>query len=197
MRAKVTANNHEYNGEEFKVSFLSFDMAAGTHTGTGDVIAASLEELEFIFDAEWEEKIINNREILNIKKPREASYFMYSAIIQSVEGHLGEALKELVLVEDKDSSLKNTWMKNITILANDRPVNVNITGKKLSNSFSITAIDMKKGEFLEKCEREADKLQNGLKKYIKRLNGLVYTIQLIKNDNITKNKSNLVIEEGA
>lgn len=197
MRAKIIADNHEYSGAEFRISFLSYDMAAGTLPETGGIVAAAIEELEFIYDADWEKKIINNREVLNIKKPREASYFMYSAVIQSIEGHLGEELGELVIIEDKDSSLKNTWMKNITILANGRPVNVNITGKKLSNSFSITAVDMKKDEFLEKCEREVGKLQNGLKKYTKRLNGLVYTIQLIKNDNITENKSKLSRIEGA
>lgn len=173
-------------GAEFNISFLSYEMAAGREEGSDNIIAAAIEDIDFIYDSAWEKKIIENREILGIKKPKDASYFMYSAIVQAIEGHIGENIKEFVIIEDKDSVLKKAWMKKITALVNGRAVVINITGKRLSNTFSITASDVEADEMLNICERESNKVQNGLKKYTKRLNGLMYTIQLIKNDKLNR-----------
>lgn len=190
MKGRVKLDAHEFYNSVFDIGFLSFEMAAGQEERTGSVVAAQFEDVDFIYDAPWEEKVIKNREILNIKKPREASYYMYFILISAIEEHIKAEIDELQILSERDSLSKNMWVKKIKLAANGIPVVINISGKKYSNEFDVRTVDMERQEFVKECEEEIEKAQNGLRLYTKRINGLMYTIQLIKYDKNSNNKSN-------
>lgn len=184
MRGRINLDTHEFYDAIFNINYLTFEMAAGQDMETGSIVAADFENIDFIYDSPWEEKIIKNREILNINKPKEASYYMYFILISAIEEHIKGEIRELQILSDIDNKSNNRWVKKIKIAANGRPVVVNISGKKYSNDFDVRTTDMDKEEFILECQNEIGRMQNGLRLYTKRLNGLMYTIQLIKNDKI-------------
>lgn len=184
MKARVIEASHEFYDCIFEVSCLSYDNAAGRDVKTGDVIAAGFEQLEFIYDGEWEREIVENREILNIKKPRKASYYMYLALVKSLEAHIGDEIRELVILDEKEIDGKKVWMKNIKAAANNSPLTINITGKNYSNKFDIRITEGDRDEFMEECRGEIERLQIGLKRDAKRINGLVDTIKDMKNEKV-------------
>ncbi|TDT58455.1 hypothetical protein [Fonticella tunisiensis] len=196
MKARITAKRHEFYNTTFNVSFLNYDIAAGIIENTKRIVTADFESVEFMFDAPWEESIVKNREILNIKKPREASYYMYFVIIKSIEAHLGEEVKTLMIIDDRDTVLKKMLTKNIVLVANGRPVEINLTGQRYSNVFSVRINDINREDFITGCQVEIEEIKDELKKYTKRYNELVYTMQSIYN-NAHRNSSNIHRINGA
>jgi hypothetical protein len=184
LKARVTEPKHEFYGCEFEVAYLSYENTAGKDLKTKDIIAAGFDEVDFIFDANWEEEIVRNREILNIKKPKKASYYMYYALIKSIEGHIGLCIKDLLILDDNELDSKKVWIKKIIAAANNKPLVINITGQNYSNKFDIKLSYMDNQEFIKECGEEIDRLQIGLKKYRKRINGLMNTVKSIKDEKV-------------
>lgn len=184
MKARVIDPKHEFYNCIFEVACLSYENAAGRDIKSRDIIAASFEELEFIYDSKWEEDIIRNREILNIKKPKKASYYMYYVLIKSIEEHIGLDIGKLIVLVDNELDSKKVWIKKVIAAVNDRPVTINITGKNYTNKFDIRIIDEDNEEFIMKCRSEIEKLQIGLKNDAKRINGLADTIKSIEGEKV-------------
>jgi hypothetical protein len=184
VKAKVIEKKHEFFGSTFEVAYLAYDKIAGNDLINKDIIAAGLDEVEFIFDAEWEKEIIYNSEVLNIKKPKKASYYMYYAIIKSIIEHTGEAIRDLIILDDNEMDSKKVWIKKIKASANEKPIIINITGQNYNNVFEIKITDMDRDEFIKDCEDEINKLKIGLDLYAKRINGLMYTISSLKGEKV-------------
>lgn len=184
MKAKVIESKHEFYDCIFEVSCLSYENAAGRDIKSMDIVAASFDQLEFMYDANWEEEIIRNREILNIKKPKKASYCMYYALIKSIEAHMGLKIEKLLILDDSELDSKKVWMKKIIAAANNKPIIINITGKNYSNKFDIRITDGDSKEFIEECRMEIERLQIGLKRDAKRINGLVDTIKYMEDEKV-------------
>lgn len=184
MKARVIETKHEFYNCTFEVAYLSYDNAAGHDLKSKDIIAAGFDEIEFIYDAGWEDKIINNREILNVKKPKKASYYMYFVLMKSIEEHIGTDIDELLILHDNVYDSKKVWIKRIVASVNGNPININITGQNYSNKFDIRITDVDNEIFIEDCMEEIKKLQIGLKKDAKRINGLMNTIELVKEEKV-------------
>lgn len=184
MKARVIDTKHEFYDCTFEVSYLSYEKAAGRDTKSKDIIAAGFDELEFICDTNWEEEIVRNREILNIKKPKKASYYMYYVLIKSIEAHIKTNIKELLILDENELDSKSVWMKKIVAAANNNPIIINITGKNYSNNFDVRITDGDTKEFIDECRAEIEKLQIGLKRDAKRINGLVDTVKSIGEEKV-------------
>lgn len=182
MRAEIIEKQHAFYKSIFNVCFISGDAVAGVKTDSKDVISASINEVSFIYDSPWEEKVMANREILNIKKPKEASYYIYYVLLKSIEEHTGGKIEHIIVVDDVEDISKNIWNKRIKAVISGHPIQIDIAGKKYENTFDIRINDMNKDVLLEECQNEIEKLKIGLDLYTKRLNGLMYTIQSLKND---------------
>ncbi|EYE89024.1 hypothetical protein Q428_04970 [Fervidicella metallireducens AeB] len=187
MKGRIINKNHEYYDSVINVEFLNSELIAGRVSDNGEIVAAEFNEVEFIFEARWEEKLIKNRDILNIRKPKEASYYMYKVLIQSIEEHLGEEIERVSVVSDKNSSSRDVWIKDIRIVVNSRILYISMTGVRYENVFDVRIKDLNKEEFIEECTEKLNEMTNGLSKYIKRINGLKQTIQMLKYDKITNN----------
>lgn len=182
MRAKIINKDNNLYNREIIVCYLRTDKIAGIDIVTKKPVVMPYEDIELKFDNDWEEKVINQRDILEIKKPDEASNYMYYAILNSIEEHIGEEISELIVVEDKDmSSKKKLWIKTIMAFVNGSPIKINMSGQRYSNVYDIRISSVDKDEFVDYCQTESNKLENGLLMYTKRLNGLMYTIDSLKN----------------
>lgn len=184
MKARVIDAKHEFYGCTFEVAYLSYANAAGYDIKSRNIISAGFEEIEFIYDADWEKEIVKNREILNIKKPRKASYYMYFILIKSIEEHIGMGINELLILKDNEYDSKKVWIKKIGASVNGNPININITGENYSNKFQIKITDVENDLFIKDCMEEIERLQIGLKRDAKRINGLVKTVKSIKGEKV-------------
>lgn len=178
MRAKIVLKDNLYYGRIIKVSLLSFDRVAGMLNPLNK-IDLKFNDVEFIFDEPWERELIENRWVLNIKKPQMASHYIYYAIIKSVKEHIGENIDEIMVLKDVDNKFKGAWEKRVYAAINNKPIAINISGKDYINSFQIKIMDIEREEFIKRCFEEIEESKNGLKMYTKRLNGLMYTINKI------------------
>jgi hypothetical protein len=177
MKFNIKSDMHEFAGRICDVKFLSHNKVLGLDVVSKNRVEAEFDDVEFIFDASWEEELIRNREILRVTKPEQASYYMYYAILKSIEAHIEDEVKNIVVIKDKDMNTKKVWIKKIEAFANGKPILIDITGKKYSNIFDIKITDLNKEDFMYDCEKELEKLKIGLNDYAKRINGLVYTMQ--------------------
>lgn len=184
MKARVIDAKHEFYGCTFEVAYLSYANAAGYDIKSRNIISAGFEEIEFIYDADWEKEIVKNREILNIKKPRKASYYMYFILIKSIEEHIGMGINELLILKDNEYDSKKVWIKKIGASVNGNPININITGENYSNKFQIKITDVENDLFIKDCIEEIERLQIGLKRDAKRINGLVKAVKSIKGEKV-------------
>lgn len=184
MKARIIEKKHEFYDSTFEVAFLSYDNAAGRDIKTKEIIAAEFDDIEFIFDANWEEEIVRNREILNVKKPKKASYYMYFILLKSIMEHVKSDIDELLILHDNEYDSKKVWIKRIVASVNGNPININITGQYYSNKFDIKITDVDNEVFIEECMEEIKKLQIGLRKDAKRINKLVNTIKYIKGEKV-------------
>lgn len=182
LKAKVIKPDHEFYDCTFEVAYLSYENIAGRDSNSGDIIAANFDEVEIKCDTSWEEIIIGNREILNIKKPGKAPFYMYYAIIKSIEEHMGTSINKLIILDDKEFITKKVWVKKIIVAANENPIAINIVGQNYSSKFNVSLTDMNKEDFIMKCQSEIVKLQIGLDAYEKRINGLINTVQSLKEE---------------
>jgi hypothetical protein len=86
------------------------------------------------------------------------------------------------LLDDKEFITKKVWVKKIIVAANENPIAINIVGQNYSSKFNISLTDMNKEDFIMKCQSEIVKLQIGLEVYEKRINGLINTVQSLKEE---------------
>jgi hypothetical protein len=184
MKARVIDQSHEYFDTVFNVKYLSYDRLAGVDTIYGDIVAAGFDEVEFYYDAPWEEEIIKSREILNIKKPKKASYCMYYMIIKAIEEHIGENIRDITVVDTREADMNKVWIKNVYAAVNGYTILINIVGKNNCNCFDIKISNINMEEFINCCETEIIKLKIGLDTYTKRINGLQYTIQSLRENKL-------------
>lgn len=194
MKAKIIDEKNNSYGKIFEVVHLSFDTAAGYEKGIRVPIYAPLKAIEFIFDYNWEKEIVKHRNILNIIKPKKASYYLYYAILKSLRDHLGEEIIEIDVIKDSDEDVKRAWIKRIEVVCNGRPISVEIVGKNYANVFDIKASDIKIEEFIRECQEEIEELKIGLDLYTKRINGLVYTIKNLKDEKLYTSTHELSIK---
>lgn len=194
MRARVIDPKHEYYDCSFIVSYLSYNNIAGRGRDSRDIIAATFDEVEFLFDNGWEEEIVNSREILNIKKPKKASYYMYYAILKSIEAYVGSQDLDLFILEETEIASKKVWTKKIIAYAGFHPIQIDVTGQNFINRFDIKVADMDSKDFICECRREKEKLEIGLKDQAKRINGLNYIIENVNNDKVYTSTQELSLE---
>lgn len=175
MKARIILKDNIFYNKIIKVSLLTFERVLGWVNPLNKV-DLKFEDVEFIFDEPWESELVENRWVLNIKKPQKAFHFIYYAIIRTVKEHIGENVDEIMILKDVDNQFKGVWEKRIYAAINNKPIAINISGKDYSNNYQIRVMDIDREEFLKRCFDEVEESKNGLKLYTKRLNGLMYTI---------------------
>jgi hypothetical protein len=184
MKCRVVSENHAHFNVIFDVRFLSYNLIRGLDKNTLNKIDVGFEDVEFIFDAGWEEELVKCRDMFSIKKPDEASYYFYYAVLKSLEAHVGGGIENMTVIKEHDLASKRVWIKKAEALVNGRPVIIEITGKKKCNTFDINITDIDKEDFIHDCEKELEKLKIGLQDYAKRINGLMYTMQQMEDNKV-------------
>jgi hypothetical protein len=184
MKCRVISENHTHFNVIFDVRFLSYNLVRVLDKTTNNKLDIGFEDVEFLCDAAWEEELIKYRDVFNIKKPEEASYYFYYAVLKSLEAHVGSNIENMVVINDNDLASKRVWIKKAEALVNGRPVIIEVTGKKKCNNFDIQITDIDKEDFLRDCEKELEKLKIGLQDYTKRINGLMYTMHQVEDKNM-------------
>lgn len=184
MKCRVVSENHTHYNVLFDVRFLSYNLVRGIDKSTLNRIDVGFEDVEFIFDAGWEEELVKCRDIFSIKKPSEASYYFYYAVLKSLEAHVGGAIENMTVIKENDLASKRVWIKKAEAFVNGKPVIIEVTGKKKCNNFDINITDIDKEDFIHDCEKELEKLKIGLQEHTKRINGLMDTIHQMKDNKV-------------
>ncbi|WP_057979381.1 hypothetical protein [Caloramator mitchellensis] len=140
-------------------------------------------QVKFTFDAEWEEELIKNREILAIKKPRCASFYMHYAILMAIKEHIKEHIKEeiksIAIIEDGDGTFKKGFLKDIKCIVNLRGIRINISGNAYKNIFDIKISDLDDKNMLESISYEYKRVKQKIENESRKLMKLDYILKNI------------------
>lgn len=153
----------------FDVVFLTDDDIFAVNKNKNEKRIFKYDEVQFHFDADWEMELINNREILSIKKPRCASFFMYYAVLESIKGHLNEDIYRIVILDELDRNHKRGFVKEIKMFVNNRGIKVLMSGIAYKNIYDIRIVDLKSNILKESLDIEFEITKQRIERDKKRI----------------------------
>lgn len=194
MKARILYESHPNYNCIINVIHISLDGVMGM-LSSGEKVMAPFDEVQLIYDNDWEKKIMKHRDILEVKRPLKASLYMYYAIIESIEKHIGGEIEDISVLKEVDNEFKKVWNKRIYGAVNGKPIGIEIGANNYSNTFDIKIRDIDEETFIEKCQDEINDLKIGLELYTKRINGLMYTMKKVKDNGLYTSTHELSLME--
>lgn len=153
----------------FDVLFLTEEEIYAINKKNNQKKVFKYSEVKFNFDAEWEEELIKHREILAIKKPRCASFYMHYAILIAIKEHINEEIKSIAIIEDGDGTFKKGFLKDIKCIVNLRGININVSGNAYKNIFDIKVADLDPKVVLDSISYEYHKVKQKIENESRKL----------------------------
>ena len=155
----------------FDVLFLTDEEIYAINKNNDQKKVFKYSEVEFHFDDEWEEEIVKHREILAIKKPRCASFYMHYAILTAIKEHIEEDIIGLSIIEEDDGTFNKGFLKNIKCVVNLKGLGVYVSGNAYKNIFDIKIVDLDEENIIESLsfeyQRVKQKIENESRKLLK------------------------------
>lgn len=171
MKAKVINESSKYFQMIIPVKLASSCHIFGYIPGTRTKVQVPYEDVELIFEHEWEKSAVKYKNLLDIRLPRAASMRLYAAICFVLEQHFNGIIKSISVVRDIEEKVrKGYWYKNIDIMVNStHPMNIRITGKNYANLYDINIEDMDIESFVSECTDDINKLKELISKSSEKL----------------------------
>lgn len=181
MKIRVINKELPLFNQTLKIKSINFDMVVAEMDYEETVL--DMEDVELVSENEYENLIVNHKDVLKIKLNREISPAMYVALIDCVEEKIGGKLTALEVLRDEYKiSKRGIFEKNIVLVLNNSiALQATVVGMKYSDEFSITFKDIALQDFIEGCnenirhlkkeidekEKNVDRYRNILKAVIK------------------------------
>jgi hypothetical protein len=147
MKARVRNEKYGISDAVVDIRSLDYKYVSGFLPGAYEKVKVPYEDVEFIFDNEWEKNIVKYRDILRIVLPKGVSPRFYAAIADGVEGYFNGEINNICILADIEEKVrKKYWYKRIVILINNsRPVMITASGKEYQNIYNINIeeVDLK------------------------------------------------------
>lgn len=171
MKAKVVNRSSGYYNVVIDVKMIDYNYVYGLLPGGYSKVKLPFEDMEFMFDEEWEKDALRHRDLLNIPLPRTSSVKLYAAINTALEGGFEEGLKSVVVIRDYCEKVrKKIWYKTTELVINGAyPVIMKIVGHDYSDLYEIKIEEIDKETFISNCNDSVSKLKELLDKNMKKI----------------------------
>lgn len=161
MKVRVINRSSDYFDSTIDVKFLNYKYVFGFLSGGYTKVKLPFEDVEFIFEHEWEESMVKHRDILKISLPKAVSLKLYSVMCYAIEQHLKGEIKSIAVLSDiNEKARRGFWYKKLDMLVNQRcPVSITISGKNYSDLYNIDIEDRDADSFIYGCRDGIRKLR--------------------------------------
>lgn len=172
MKIRVVNQGLSEFNRSYKVKNINYDMVIAVEND--EFIPLFMEDIELIPENEYDEMIIEYRDILKIKLGKSISMKFYAALINCIEERIGKKLISLDVLRDEYSiNKRGVWEKKLILVVNHAiPLDISVIGEKYAEQFSITFKDITLQSFIEGCgenikhiRREIEEKENSIKVY--------------------------------
>lgn len=171
---KIRVINQELSdfNHSFKVKNINYDMVIAEENNK--VVPFSMNDIELIAETQYDNLIIEYKDLLKIKLGHDISMEFYAALINCIEVKINEKLNSLDVLRDGYSiNKRGIWEKKLIVVVNNRiPLDVTVIGEKYADKFSITFKDITLQDFIEGCSenirhlrKEIVEKENDIKAY--------------------------------
>lgn len=156
MKVQIINQNHQYFGYIIEPVKMNFENVLIEIDGQKQLV--DREDTKIIAENEYEETIKRCEDLLKIKLDRGISIVLYTALCECIEKELSARLKSIDVIRDDYKLLsKGRWKKDIIILANaHKPLEINISGEKFNNKYTIKITQIEDEQFLLNSEQEIE-----------------------------------------
>lgn len=171
MKAKVTNKLSEYFGVEIDVRLLNYYYILGMLPGGYTKVKLPFEDIEFIYDYEWEKNIVKYRDLLKVSLPNTVSIKFYAALCSVIEEHFGGAIRNILVIGDvNEKARRGYWYKKLEVIINgSHPVSISASGGDYTDLYNINAEDVNIESFVHGCKDGIQKLKEIIKRNVEQL----------------------------
>lgn len=171
MKAKVINGLSDYSGVIIDVRLLDYNYVLGMLPGGYTKVKLPFEDVEFIYEYEWEKNIVKHRDLLKISLPDTVSIKFYGALCSVVEEHFGSTIRDVLIIGDSnEKARKGYWYKRLEIIINGSyPVSISASGGDYTNLYNIRAEDVNIDNYVDGCKDGINILKEKIKRDVKQL----------------------------
>jgi len=172
MKVKVVDRFSDCFGMIMNVKSLNYKYIAVVLPEDGKKIKMPFNDVEFIFDYEWEKSIVKYRDILKISLPPSVSIKFYGAICYAIEQYYEGEIKDIVIIMDtNEKARKNHWYKRLYVVINGEKVAViTASGRDYDDNYNINIEDVDINSFVYECKDGICRLKELIQKSIEKIN---------------------------
>lgn len=167
MRARVKEGVSNLSDMLIDVRSIDYKYVSGYISGaeSHERVRIPFDDVEFIFDNDWEKKIIKYRDILRITLPKGVSPRFFAAVVNAIEEyHKGEISSICILRDTEEKVRKKYWYKSLIVVINNTcPILLTATGREYSNTYDISIVETDTESLIFECREEICKLRKIIK----------------------------------
>lgn len=172
MRIKV-------KDELFNVIAISYDLVGAKKDN--EKLVFKFDEVEFIYDNEFEELIIRNKEILKIKKPKGLSSRFYQVILEALNQFKGiKAIDNLEVIHEEHEIKKSITLVKLKMVVNNVPVQVDMVRSKTNQMYDIKITEIEAEDFINDCSERIQGINKTIDGYLKDASRVMRAMDLAK-----------------
>lgn len=188
VKAKVINSFSDYYNEIVNVKLLNFKYVSCIVNGIMPRVKIPYEDVEFVYDYEWEKYIVKYRDMLRISLPAEVSPKFYALLSKAFEQHIKTEIKSIAVLSDiNEYPRRKYWYKRMVAVVNDKyPVLVTSSGKKYSNCYNINIEDLERDKFINDCKCGIEKVKSAIETGTKQLDAYERILCSVKNSKYDK-----------
>lgn len=161
MKAKV--KNVVLGVSEMVVDVRSLDYkyVFGYLLGSYERVKIAYDDVEFMFDSEWEKSIVKYREVLHISLPKGVSPRFYAATAYAIEEYSKDEIRSICIIRDiQEKSRRKYWYKKIIVVINNSsPIIISAYGREYSNTYNINIEKTDSANLAFECKEEICRLK--------------------------------------
>lgn len=183
MKVKVKNGRLEYSGVVVDVKSINYNSIIGYLPGANEKVTFPYEDVEFIFDHDWEKKIIKYRDILKLSLPRGVSPRFYAALTCAVEDYFKDEIRGIFILKDtNEKSRRRYWYKRIIIVINNAyPVAISASGREYSTTCNIDMEEIDAKQLALECREGIAMMLNIIGKSAEQLKFYEKVLYILEN----------------
>lgn len=171
MKAKVINSSSDYYCAIIDVKSINFKYVSGIDNCIGKKVKLPYEDVEFVYEQEWEKNIVKHRDILNVSLPDGASPFFYAILSCTLEEHMKGDIRNIAVLSDVNEYTKRKyWYKRVAaVINNNHPVLIAVSGREYSVQYNVDIEDMDRCKFISECKNGINEVKESIEAGIRKV----------------------------
>lgn len=194
MKAKVINSSSDYYSAIIDIKSINFKYVSGIDNCIGKKVKLPYEDVEFVYEQEWEKNIVKYRDILNVSLPDRASPFFYAMLSCTLEEHMKEDIRNIAILSDvNEYTRRKYWYKRIVaVINNNHPVLISASGKEYSVQYNVDIEDMDRYKFISECKKGINEVKESIEAGMRKVKYYENILNSLGNPGISRENKRMI-----